>query len=248
MSRISLRKGSVLVYTLLLLSMMLVAALSLATTAIIGKRGALSTDKSMQAFQTADSGAEVILAKIKNAVNTDNALSTLGSCSGGKITGTVRGDYAVSFFGVDTNGNEKTLTCSDKISDITKIKSSGSFGETTRAIETAVAAGGEYIVSCTGGNNNYCFRMNTDTGKTECRYLNASGVSGTYSIESCPDPWSGTGSNGPYSVSCTEDSGHNISASCVRVDKNGKSETKFWISSESDFRDAPMTEASAQMW
>ena len=161
------QKGSILVYTLLLLSIMLVAALSLATTAIIGKRGALDTDKSMQAFQTADSGAEIILAKIKNATSNSDLLSSLGTCANGKITGNLRGSYTISLFGTNDDGSEKILGCNDKIADVKKIKSSGSFGETTRAIETAVAAGEGFAISCTSrfDTQTYCIRMNVTTGK-----------------------------------------------------------------------------------
>jgi hypothetical protein len=134
-------KGSVLIFTLLLLSIALMAALSLATAVVVGTKSARDTNKSVQAFQTADSGVEKILMAIKS--NTTDNLSDLGTCSGGNITGTVRaGDsYAITLY----DGEDKEVSCSDtnrKVSEIRKIKSVGKFGGSVRAVETAVAANG----------------------------------------------------------------------------------------------------------
>lgn len=148
-------RGSVLVFTLLLLSIALVAALSLATAVVVGTKTASDTNKSVQAFQTADSGVEQVLQAIKNST-TDN-LSDLGTCDSGKIRGNVRtGDrYDVTLY----DGDDNVISCSDgvkKISDVRKIKSVGKFGGAVRAVETAVAAGGSGV---TGG----CYVTNNTT-------------------------------------------------------------------------------------
>lgn len=136
-----------LIFTLLLLSIALMAALSLATAVVVGTKSARDTNKSVQAFQTADSGVEKILMAIKN--NTTDNLSDLGTCSGGNVTGTVRaGDsYAITLY----DGEDKEVSCSDttrKVSEIRKIKSVGKFGGTVRAVETAVASGENITGGC----------------------------------------------------------------------------------------------------
>jgi Tfp pilus assembly protein PilX len=131
-------QGSVLVFTLLALSVLLLGALSLATATLVGQKNAKNTDNSMQAFQTADSGAERMLAAINN--NKGGQLSDLGSCSGGVVTGAIRNgssQYNVTFF--DADNNQLTDCLNDDVSSIREIKSTGEFGETTRAIKTAVA-------------------------------------------------------------------------------------------------------------
>jgi len=134
-------QGSVLVFTLLALSVLLLGALSLATATLVGQKNAKNTDSSMQAFQTADSGAERILAAINN--NKSAKLSALGSCTNGVVTGDIRSgssQYKVSFF--DENGDPLDDCANHDVRDIREIKSVGEFAGTTRAIKTAVAAGG----------------------------------------------------------------------------------------------------------
>jgi hypothetical protein len=140
-------RGSVLVFTLLALSVLLLGALSLATSTIVGQKNAKNTDTSMQAFQSADSGVERVLVKLKNAGTNDNIVNiwTGGQCvnvPGGQdyVTGTTRNDestYKVQFF--DAAGDP--MDCSDRAQDVREIKSTGEFAGTTRAIKTAVAAG-----------------------------------------------------------------------------------------------------------
>lgn len=141
-------RGSVLIFTLLLLSIALMAALSLATAVVVGTKSARDTNKSVQAFQTADSGVEIMLQKIKNA-NSDDSLAAIGCDNGNKASGIIRSGnstYEITFY--DSEEPANALDCSKKISDIAKIKSVGKFGGSVRAVETAVAAGGSGI---TGG-------------------------------------------------------------------------------------------------
>src|SRR3990167_8615687 len=61
---LSHRKGSVLIFSLIVLAFMLVSALSIATVSVTEKRASLSTEKSSRSFQVADSGVEIMLQKI----------------------------------------------------------------------------------------------------------------------------------------------------------------------------------------
>ncbi len=57
-------RGSIIAFTLIVLSLLLVSALTAVTVAVVEKRAGLSTQRSVVAFQAADSGAERVLQRI----------------------------------------------------------------------------------------------------------------------------------------------------------------------------------------
>lgn len=138
------RKGSVLVFSLVILSFLLVAALSVAVVSVTERRGSLATEKSSRSFQVADSGMEVILYKIYKendvALPVHPTLTDLdSSCNNGEITGsTATGTYIISFY---RKQNNKFTSCSDTSwrTEIIKIKSEGTSGNTTRAVEVGLS-------------------------------------------------------------------------------------------------------------
>lgn len=145
----SFRRGSVLAYTLILLSVVLLAAIGIATVSVTNERGALLSNRSVSSFQVADTGSQAAIAEIRNTLSSGGAqLSDLtvagGSCSnaGGFATisssnsGTV-GDYTLTFYDKDEN----QLKCSDNLSQIATVKSVGVYRDTSRAVKVAVAAG-----------------------------------------------------------------------------------------------------------
>ena len=151
------QKGSVLVFSLIVLSIILSAAITVATVSITNQRSASSTGKSVQSFQVADSGIELALQKIyKNNYATLSAMATgMGggaSCAGGTISknNVVGGNIKVSFY--DNDGNLLTCAATDWRDKVVRIKSEGSAFGTTRVVETAVAAAGDFTGSydCTG--------------------------------------------------------------------------------------------------
>jgi hypothetical protein len=138
-------KGSALVFSLVVLSMILVAALGVAAVSVVEKKNSLSTGKSTQAFQLADSAIEMVLKKA--VINPQLTLGALGDgwqCgSGGVVT-------VPSLVGI--SGNPVVLTfkkevvtdivdCNTKLSEVADVKATGQYGSTTRAINTVVAAG-----------------------------------------------------------------------------------------------------------
>jgi hypothetical protein len=137
------RKGSVLVFSLVILSFLLVAALSVAVVSVTERRGSLATDRSNRSFQVADSGAEIVLQKIYKGNATDIsalAIAAGGVCSGGVISGSISsGDYKISLY--DDSGVQLT-NCADTTwrSQVAQLKSQGISGNTVRAVEVAVAA------------------------------------------------------------------------------------------------------------
>ena len=137
-------KGSVLVFSLIVLSIVLSAALSVAVVNVSNRKSAGSTGQSVQSFQVADSGVEKALKEIYKGSYTD--LSTMrasitGStaCSNGSFSFPVSGGTStVTFF--DTDNAVIGCTESDWRNLVAKIKVEGTSAGTTRVIETAVAA------------------------------------------------------------------------------------------------------------
>ncbi|MFZ2300194.1 MAG: pilus assembly PilX N-terminal domain-containing protein [Candidatus Moraniibacteriota bacterium] len=142
-------KGSTLVFSLIVLAFLLVSAISLATVAVTEKRASLATAKSNLSFQAADSGAEAVLAGIKEG-DADNAAIPppadpkvsiedffSGCNSDDVVTGgdTNSGTYEVTFYTDDTG---PALACSDARADIVRIISKGFYANTTRAIEVGI--------------------------------------------------------------------------------------------------------------
>ncbi|MDP3957142.1 MAG: hypothetical protein Q8Q10_01425 [bacterium] len=136
------RKGSVLIFSLIVLAFMLVSALSIATVSVTEKRASLSTEKSSRSFQVADSGVEIILQKIYKGGFETSPLSALGDCDPdtGEISGTptTAGTYyTISFY---DSSDTKLVDCNDATwrSKVVKIKSAGVSGNTTRAVVVGV--------------------------------------------------------------------------------------------------------------
>ena len=149
-------RGSVLVFTLLILAILLSTALSAAGIVVLGKNSSRATEKSALAFQIADGAAENVLKRIYR--NSDATLGTLASnlyadggqgtptCDNGTVIGSLpqasSGTYAVTF--LDNTGTP--LQCSgtgyDTYSEwrtkLSKIVSSGAYGSATRAIDIAI--------------------------------------------------------------------------------------------------------------
>jgi len=133
-----LSRGSILVFTLLVMFILLISALGIASVTVIERKTSGTTGKSTQSFQVADSGAEIVLQKIyKDSALTD--IASMGGCSSGQVSGSIdvagEKNYTVTFYDVDDN----KLTCTDNVSDVRLIKSVGSYAQTSRAIEVAVA-------------------------------------------------------------------------------------------------------------
>lgn len=158
-------KGSVLVFALVILAFSLVAALSVAVVSVTERRTSFATEKSSRSFQVADSGIEVILYTIykKNDVDLPplppkyatlsalaNAIDTDFVCNSGEILdNTGKKTYVLSFYSYDSSTNkwDKFTECGLPANPlnywrvkVTKIKSEGTSGNTTRAVEVGLSA------------------------------------------------------------------------------------------------------------
>jgi Tfp pilus assembly protein PilX len=154
------KQGSILVFSLIVLSFMLVSALSIAAVSVTERRNSSATEKSARSFQVADSGVEKLLQKIyKGATYADMsalaaAVGGSTACSGGVISGdTASGSFKVSLY----DGTDAQIACDDTDwrDKAVKLRSEGVAGNTTRAVEVAVAAAipsGSVTGGCTFGN------------------------------------------------------------------------------------------------
>jgi Tfp pilus assembly protein PilX len=149
------QKGSVLVFSLLVLSMLLAIAVSSTILVFVTKNSARSTERSILAFQIADGAAENILKRVYK--DTDVTLNTLANnlfhsgpnptCVNGVISGVLpssSGTYTVTLY-EDEVGNK--LDCGliaayDTYAEWRKkllyIVATGTYGGTTRAINVGI--------------------------------------------------------------------------------------------------------------
>lgn len=138
MKKINKKKASVLVFSLIVLFIVTAIALGMASTTVIARKMAMSTGKSAGSFQSADSGAETALKKIKDFQSgSSKTVGDVGNCSSGVVTGNIgdssSGSYSIYFYKKDGD----SASCSDNLSDISKIKSTGTYSQTARAVEVS---------------------------------------------------------------------------------------------------------------
>lgn len=123
------KKGSVLAASLVILGIVLGIATSMATVSLRERKASIGGSKSNVAFQSADSGMEMVLQDMNEKYDLD--ISDLSSIDTEDCEVEVS-NYAVSFYDKD---GERITDCSTDISEVKKIKSVGTGGQTQRAIE-----------------------------------------------------------------------------------------------------------------
>ena len=159
------KRGSVLAYSLIILAMMVAIAATMSVATVIEKKSASSTDFSVQAYQTADSGVQLAIKKIKTATSSDadatiaEAFSATGSCDDtgntiATVTSADAGSYILTFFSDDAG--TKITDCDDKVTSIASIKSIGTYKDTVRAVQVAVASSGALKVDGGSVTANIC--------------------------------------------------------------------------------------------
>jgi Tfp pilus assembly protein PilX len=139
LKNLSLKSGSVLVYSLIILAMMLLIAVGMSFVAVSEKKNASSTDASAQAYQTADSAVQQFIYKINS--NPSAAISAFSTCNAGIITGPSigGGTYVIKVYS-DSAGTSQITDCSKSFSTIQDIKSTGVYNTTSRAVNVTVSA------------------------------------------------------------------------------------------------------------
>lgn len=151
MFNVKTKKGSVLAYSLIVMFMLLSIALIISKTSTISLQNSITTTKSVQAVQIAESGSQLAKSKIISLRST--ATTTIkdlkdptlpgANCDGsGKITGAAiaGGTYDVAFYKSDGS----SLDCLGKLSDVKTIQVQGTKGDVTRAIEVSIPEMGTF--------------------------------------------------------------------------------------------------------
>jgi hypothetical protein len=176
------KKGSILAVSLIILSAMLVTALSMSLVSVKNRKNTISSGKSNRAFQTADAGIELVMADIEKGDHVNGKVNEIvgnitgANCNDGIINGI---DFSIELFGEDG----EAIDCNSgdvDISDIARIKSVGRGESETRAIEAAVAAGGCFTMCDHDSDENPCeeAQKNDGTGTDEYRVINCTSSGG----------------------------------------------------------------------
>ncbi len=143
------KRGSVLIFTLILMSLALMSAIGIMSTTIIEQNIASVTDDSTVAFQTADTGAEQAFHEFrKDRIATLNDF-TGASCSGGRVSatnvdGVAGASYDINFYKED---GSRVTSCSADTKPIRAARVTGYFGKAVRAVEIAVSVPTDDITS-----------------------------------------------------------------------------------------------------
>jgi Tfp pilus assembly protein PilX len=139
------KKGSVLVFAMLVLSMLLSIAVSGMMVVVATKNSSRATERSALAFQVADGAVENVLKRVYK--DTDLTLTDLESrlhgsstpCAGGAISGSLPssdGTYTVKFLDNDNN----SIGCNDGgwRAKLVQLEAVGTYAGTTRAVKVGV--------------------------------------------------------------------------------------------------------------
>lgn len=149
-------------FSLLLLSLFLFSGITLVSVSVVERKASFSTQKSVIAFQAADSAAERVLKRIYRdnspslafvPLNTpmlgDVTLSTLASnlaitagagCAGGVVTGLNPAEPSYSFQVTFYNAASGVIACNDTQwrDKVIRIRAEGFYQRTSRVIEIGI--------------------------------------------------------------------------------------------------------------
>jgi hypothetical protein len=184
------KQGSALVFALIILSMMLTVAMSLSTAAVMQKKSASSTQFSIQAYQVADSGAQLALQIINQKITSLNieqrrVLGAFNNCSEGVVVFTggnlpANTTLHISFF----KATNEQVACNELIDTVASIHATAQHLNTVRAVELAVSKEASPIA---------WWKLDDNTGTTA---TDSSGNSFDGTLTNFPgltSPWTTTG-------------------------------------------------------
>lgn len=159
--KISNKKGSILVFSLFVMMISLVIGISLMSTSVVARKSTLSSAKSVNSFQVADSGIEYAYDVIRRyrwneadgnhqLESTDLLSNVFGTGVGGcnvvsgraVVEGSANeGTFEIYFF-TGSGGGTAITSCTSSsqsvVEGITKIKSVGTYNGITRSVETDI--------------------------------------------------------------------------------------------------------------
>lgn len=135
-------KGSVLVFSMIMLSMILMSALAIGAATVIERKNSITSSKSTQGFQVADTGIEIITKKIREAAASQSiALATGKTCNGGNnayVTDSTIGTSNSIYFFTDATASTPASCTTSTAGNIQSLKAVGTYSTTTRAVQAPV--------------------------------------------------------------------------------------------------------------
>lgn len=164
-----MRKGVIIVYTLIVLSILLVIAFTVISVNQSQTRSAIATDESVVAFFLAESGAETMLDRIYSGSYDDGPMSgLLPGCTNGAFSETLStGTWTATFY--DSDG-EALTSCSNTNwrEDASEMKVNGNHSNTIRSISMSITPGG-IDGECGSRNTTYSFFQSSwPSGSSYC--------------------------------------------------------------------------------
>lgn len=140
------QRGSILAYSLIVLSMMLAVATAISSSVIVEKKSAGQTEFSVQALQAADSGAELAMKKINEGANLTSLVGNVFACgAAGVVNGLTLPPSTATYdlyFYKDKEGTLPVNCATERSNDIVVIKSIGTYNGTARSVSMNVGLGG----------------------------------------------------------------------------------------------------------
>lgn len=138
---VSRKKGSVLVFSLLILSLVTVMAIGIASSTVISRKASDATGKSAKAFQVADTGLERVLHAMYKNLQADDSINDLAAdisatCNGGKVELTTSDEsWHATFHDEQEPSGANQMACAAQLIDVVSIKVVGTYLGVTRAID-----------------------------------------------------------------------------------------------------------------
>jgi uncharacterized protein (TIGR02145 family) len=163
------KQGSILVYCVIILAMMLVIASGMSFVTINEKKDATTTEASAQAIQTADSGLQLGIKIINNNLTKElSDTNSFGSnCVNGTVTGTIGSGSTASTYNLTFQNSSGSAPCTEIGENITSIQSVGTYKNTVRSVSTklGLCASGTTVQGKAPDTNTYCTVVGED-GRT----------------------------------------------------------------------------------
>ncbi|MFZ2226846.1 MAG: hypothetical protein WA064_03265 [Candidatus Moraniibacteriota bacterium] len=128
-------KASILVITMIILGIILLSSLSVSLVSLNERKASISNSKSNQAFQNAQSGVELVMQEIESG---KILVSELSNCDDADTKLIIGEDASYT---VELRDMDSKIDCdsSRPITDIAYLVSIGSFKDTQRSIQAAIA-------------------------------------------------------------------------------------------------------------
>ena len=187
MMRKKTQKASVLAFVLIMISILLLASLSLTSALVTDRKTAMDSGKSLQALQETESGLESVISEIKKQEKTNGLEQEIRDVWSKCSSNVVRLDDGRKVYFRNDSGNQ--MQCDESLKNIASIVSYGQSGGASRAVETSIR---KYAFFCgyhkvkDDNSNVYETVKLGESGNEDC-WIKQNLNSGKPSDKYCPD-------------------------------------------------------------